>query len=245
MSTNELLYMVKRVSDERRETDRRLSKAWIPILLVLGVATYISVLLASFALLFSLLYGLFALISVIVFAVFIYRLVKRRDEHFRRQRRLFNGVLDILDRVSKEKNIDISDDMTVCNIIMRDINSYETGRGAGMWAFLSIIPLINVFAILYIYYFLMNDFYSHERREDELITRINNIFEKLELVKLFPRENRIPKRSFALYLVLTVITLGIFGIYWTYVLIEDPNNHFKNHELIETQLISEIDKLIS
>jgi hypothetical protein len=35
---------------------------------------------------------------------------------------------------------------------------------------------------------------------------------------------------------LSLITCGIYGIYWWYTLITDPNLHFDNHTAWETQL---------
>jgi len=44
------------------------------------------------------------------------------------------------------------------------------------------------------------------------------------------------ERSMMLYAVLTVITFGLFGIYWLYVLIDDPNKHFVRQEAVEDAL---------
>jgi hypothetical protein len=47
----------------------------------------------------------------------------------------------------------------------------------------------------------------------------------------------IPKRSFALNIVLTLVTLGIFGIYWEYTLFSDFNHHFEDHKVIEEAML--------
>ena len=89
----------------------------------------------------------------------------------------------------------------------------------------------------------MKDFYRHERREDGFWEDISKIFGNLEVSFTPPRRmNPIPNRSFILYLILSIITLGIFGIYWLYVLIKDPNEHFKHHVQVDEQLLATVEK---
>ena len=57
----------------------------------------------------------------------------------------------------------------------------------------------------------------------------------------FPYRNPpIPDRSFALYFVLTLITGNIFGVYWVYVLVSDPNNHFRQQMLMEDTIMAQL-----
>ena len=35
-----------------------------------------------------------------------------------------------------------------------------------------------------------------------------------------------PEREFVTYAILTVVTCGIYGLYWTYAVIDDGNKHF-------------------
>ena len=44
------------------------------------------------------------------------------------------------------------------------------------------------------------------------------------------------ERSLVLYAVLTVVTFGLFGIYWLYILIDDPNKHFERQRVVEDAL---------
>lgn len=48
------------------------------------------------------------------------------------------------------------------------------------------------------------------------------------------------ERSVVLYAVLTIVTLGFFGIYWLYVLIKDPNVHFESQHEFEDRLLRAI-----
>ncbi len=54
------------------------------------------------------------------------------------------------------------------------------------------------------------------------------------------RNPPIPDRSFALYFVLSLITGSIFAVYWVYVLVSDPNNHFRQQMLMEDTIMAQL-----
>ncbi len=68
----------------------------------------------------------------------------------------------------------------------------------------------------------------------KLVSRRNNHFNRQI------RNPPIPDRSFALYFVLTLITGSIFGVYWVYVLVTDPNNHFRQQMLMEDTIMAQL-----
>ena len=55
-----------------------------------------------------------------------------------------------------------------------------------------------------------------------------------------PSWKALPSRSFVLYFILSIVTLGIFEFYWSYVLIKDFNEHFKAQWQFEDSLMSVI-----
>jgi hypothetical protein len=90
----------------------------------------------------------------------------------------------------------------------------------------------------------MKDFYKHERREDGFWEDLSRTLDKIGVTFSVPRRiETTPNRSFILYLILTIITVGLFGIYWLYVLLKDPNEHFKYHVQIEDQLLSTLESV--
>jgi len=46
-------------------------------------------------------------------------------------------------------------------------------------------------------------------------------------------------------LMLTIATMGLFGIYWIYILLKDPNEHFKYHIQVEKQLFDTLESPIN
>jgi hypothetical protein len=84
----------------------------------------------------------------------------------------------------------------------------------------------------------MKDFYMHERREDNFWEDLGRTMTKLDTAFSPPRRTETtPDRDFVLYLILLIVTMGFFGVYWIYVLLNDPNEHFNYHKCAEKQLL--------
>ena len=177
-----------------------------------------------------------AIATFILYIILIYRLVKRRNHHFRRQILLFEDITATIRKTTTKKGIDAEFDLAPLDRTLREIKAEETEseKSAMLWAILSPTGLTQ----LYVWYFLMKDFSKHERREDTFWTEISKILNKAGVNFEVPaRTNPLLERSFALYLILTIITAGLFGIYWLYTLLNDPNIHFRYHTKIEDQIL--------
>jgi predicted permease len=181
------------------------------------------------------------LLSFIVSLVLMYKLVKRRNTHFKRQSFLFEDIIAAVKAIAKKKGIDVTVEFSSFERTLREARAEETEKGAVLWAILSAIIIL---AQWYVYYFLMKDFYKHERREDGFWEDLRRTLDKCGVTFSIPRRTEAtPDRSFVLYLILNIITLGLFGIYWIYVLLKDPNQHFRYHMQIEDQLLSTLESV--
>jgi hypothetical protein len=185
------------------------------------------------------LFLLVMVISLVAYLVLIYLLVKRRNAHFKRQIFLFEDLINTAKVVAARKNIDTGVKLASLDRTVREVKSEEIIKDAVLWAILSALTGIIVW---YVWYFLMKDFYKHETREDGFWDDFIRTLENLGIKFSVPQRKRpMPDRSFALYLVLTIITLGFFGIYWLYVLLTDPNEHFGYHVQIENAMLSSLE----
>ena len=240
----------------RDEADPKMSNAWLIIYLIPIFAIIIGLvsLLFSVMLLPTLgpeaalpaLVGIFlvpllALISFVVSIILTYKLVKRRNTHFKRQSFLFEDLISAVKSLATKKKVDVEVGLSSCERTVRETKAEETEKSAALWAILSAVVFL---ATWYVYYFLMKDFYKHERREDGFWEDIGKVLDKCDIKFSAPRRTEIlPNRSFVLYLILNIITAGLFGIYWLYVLLKDPNEHFKYHIQIEDELLSTLESL--
>jgi len=252
----------------RLETDRQMSGAWaivplLPIIIGVGlVVVFIAILASSLgaggttptpgtgttlALGFFGLLSLFYLgyfLLIILLAIMIFRLVRRRNLHFNRQLLLYEDLVSVAKELaSKKKNTDVSVLINNLDRNLREARLDELEKNATLWAILSFGFGAG---LLYAGYFLMKDFYMHERREDAFIQDLVRTFYALGVpINLPYRTSPVPDRSFALYFVLTLITGSIFAVYWVYVLVSDPNNHFRQQTIIEDTVMAQVSPTLS
>ncbi|TMI51514.1 hypothetical protein E6H20_03575 [Candidatus Bathyarchaeota archaeon] len=244
----------------RLESDKQMSGAWaiVPLLpIIVGVVVFVVVFAAIFSAIGSvgfsgttttgtsalgaalvgsifLLYFLYFVVLVLV-AVLIFKLVSRRNTHFNRQILLQEDLVSMAKEIAAKKGVDVSILINNMDRNVREARLEETEKNATLYA------LLYGFVWLYTAYFLMKDFFKHERREDLFINDVLRTFNALGVPLNFPYRNPpIPDRSFALYFVLTLITGSIFGVYWVYVLVTDPNNHFRQQMLMEDTIMAQL-----
>ncbi len=261
-----VLENLRKDSELRAQTDRQVSVAWIllPIFVILiatvaiaaiflRVLSTVSDLTAStppsqisLAPIFG---GLAIIVGVFVIAgvlnlYFFYMLIRRRNQHFPRQQRFFSDLVTFLRGAALRKNVNVDPMLGSMENNLRQTQLEETEKSAILWVILMLVPYVNFIAFLYVYYFLTTDFYKHERWEDGMLSDAERALAPMGIQFIFHRNDPIPHRSFILYLIISIITLGIFGLYWEYVLIKDPNNHFVNHAVYEPQMIQLLTPLV-
>ena len=183
-------------------------------------------------------FGLNGLINFVVSISLTYLFVNRRSTHFKRQKFLSEDMITATNSLAKTKN-EVETSLSPIERTVREANAEEIEKSAILWSVLSaFVPFVQ----WYVYYFLMNDFYRHERREDGFWEDLGRTMNKLGINFPMPRRTQaIPDRSFVLYLILTIITAGLFGVYWIYILLKDPNKHFKHHIETENQLLTALE----
>ena len=244
----------------RLESDKQMSGAWaiVPLLpVIVGIVVFVVVFAAIFSAIGSvgpsgtttagtpalgaalvgsifLLYFLYFVVLILV-GILIFKLVSRRNTHFNRQILLQEDLISMAKEIAAKKGIDVSILLNNMERNVREVRLEETEKNATLYA------LLYGLVWLYTAYFLMKDFFKHERREDLFINDMLRTFNALGVPINFPYRNPpIPDRSFALYFVLTLITGSIFGVYWVYVLVTDPNNHFRQQMLIEDTIMAQL-----
>ncbi len=180
-----------------------------------------------------------AVVAIILFVLPWYKLIKRRNGHFRRDRILREGLINYVRGLAAERGLEtkMSTELATMTSIHSESNSDEDEKSPVLWIFLSIIT----FGLLgiYVLYFLTKDPHNHDARQLAFMQQVQSASSKLEKTVVFPFWKSLPGRSFFLYLVLTWIT-GLFSLYWNYVLITDFNDHFKAQWQVEDQLLANL-----
>jgi Domain of unknown function (DUF4234) len=223
----------------RQRTDRIMSTAWILIPLI-GIVAAFAGILASFTFHtrgIAITIPLY-LLGGILEIFFWYFLISRRNNHFARDVSVRQGLIEYLGQSfgAMGRSNEISTELATMNAIHGEANAEEREKSAVLWIILSIITL--GIAGLYVLYFLTKDPYKHDRRQQSFMQQVQQGFSKLGKTVVNPSWNALPNRSYIVYLIVDIITLGLFGFYWYYVLIKDMNEHFKTQWQVEDNLLA-------
>lgn len=175
------------------------------------------------------------LLSIITFGIYgvyvLYRLLDRREQHFERMASLRGHLLGVLEEAVAVASGTGSLEPELDELKVLDVDA--TGRDRYgektpvLWLVLGLLTGVTNF---YVYYFLNDDFHAHEANEQAFMLKASRLMEQLGMDWEVPlTKTTIPERSFVKYLLLTIGTLGLFGVYWWYTLITDANRHFDAH----------------
>lgn len=239
----------------RKETDRRLSFGLYLVFLIVICGTSIAI--GALGKWMGGL-GVGKVISLIVslgVAIYVWwynwLLYKRRNEHFDRVRKLKTSLSTLLEeKLGTKKEILARIDPLVQRrevprpnylfwlwLILSYLGSLSTVLSV-TWPLTLAACIIG----LVIVYYLTVDYYYHEREEIAFLGKVSVALDKKGSSLTVNPTNPLHRRSYGLYIFLTIITLGIFGIYWAYVIFSDPNKHFDAHEVWESELERIIEK---
>ncbi len=106
---------------------------------------------------------------------------------------------------------------------------------------LNLIMIAGVVLLFYVAAYLTRTIHTHELRWHGFTTSASLAMKRLGFVIDMPMDVPAAKeRSTVLYVVLTIVTLGFFGIYWLYALIVDPNRHFRSQRDFEDKLLKSL-----
>ena len=182
------------------------------------------------------------LLSIITCGIYwiyvLYKLLDRRQQHFERMVSFRQHLLEVLRQraeLAGQADVLAGDFSELEGIGLEATTRDRAGeKSPVLWLVLSIVIGVVVY---YVYYFLHDDFRAHEANEVRFMAKAGEIMTRLNIPRgAFMPEAVLPERSFVTYLILTIITCGIYGLYWVYTIIRDPNDHFDVHDQWENAL---------
>lgn len=223
----------------RGETDEVMSTLWVAapflgIIVAILVAVLTRVVFTPSTMVMVAIIAVGYIIAMALMVYPLYHLIKRRSAHFARDAALREGIIGYLKAKAGKQEEKISTEITTMNLIHSEAMGEEREKSAVMWTILTVlVPFVGI----YVLYFLTKDPPNHDRRQLTFMQQAQSAGGKLGMTLVLPTWKALPGRSFALYFIITLI-VGIFAIYWYYVLIKDFNDHFKAQWQFEDQLVS-------
>jgi len=164
-----------------------------------------------------------------------FKLLNWRDKHFSRKATLFKDIVECIKEVANEKGKLSAINQELLQLErLRDDEIFKP-RNAVLWFILGLLGIPGFYSL----YYLTTDYPAHEVKEYEAARLISDMLTKLGIAKNpIEYEKVMIQRSFITYLLLSLITVGIFAIYWMYILEEEPNKHFDSEKRWEHQILA-------
>ena len=172
--------------------------------------------------------GTSVLLSIITCGIYgyfiVYKLVQRRDDHFKRMAAVADASIRQLRAKAAGREEEIQGELAQLEGIKNQMLMMASERGAVIWLLICLFTGIGFFIL---YYLLMEDYAQHDVVEAQFFTVMSVALAKLGLAGQAAQAPRtVPDREFVAFLLLSLVTCGIYGIYWMYVMIKDFNDHF-------------------
>ena len=173
-------------------------------------------------------FSMWAVLSVASFGIawfpMIYYMIKRRNDHFSRQKQLEALILSKLKKTKSPEKL--------VPYFLKTKNQ-ELSRNAKAWT-LSTLLIVPAF---YVFYFLKSDLQKHEEHEHDFLNALIALAKDSGMPLNIQSYATTPRFPLDKYLVLSVVTFGLAAAYWLYRIFNDYNNHFKMQWLIEDELL--------
>jgi Domain of unknown function (DUF4234) len=182
--------------------------------------------------------GKAVILSIITCGIYglyiVYKLVQRRDQHFRRMADVVEDSFQLLKEKAEGREDLIADELNQLDQIRMRMRTMSAEQGAAIWLLICISTSWVFGGFLFVsigdyilYYVLMKDYSEHDAIEARFFTLMSSSFARLGLAaEPGEAQRNVPERDYTKFLIWSIVTCGIYGLYWMYVMIKDFNEHF-------------------
>ena len=235
----------------RNTTDVIMSGLWalwpiLSVILAIIIGTGIIIAFATAMDVTGIMIGaiLTVVIAIVLFALLNYKLLKRMDEHRKREMALRMAIISYL----KEKGAEtqraqlIANEVSALESINQEAMYKEKERTPILWTIISLIPLLNL-VVMYI----LGEFpFDHDKRWHAFTQYTQAACQKLGINVMTPSWSTLKERPNLLLLIVVLILTFITGLglivmlFWYYFIIKDLNDHFQAQWQFEDQLMAQL-----
>jgi hypothetical protein len=228
----------------RTESDEIMATWWCMLPLIAVALTLAGSLVAFLnATAGAIVMGVMIVISALLELFLFYKLLNRMNNHFKREMVERSAIAAWF----REKATEMGRLQFIGPQLgaMESINQeaqFKEKEHSIILIILLIIPLVNFIIMLYLLYIFSKYPYEHDQRWHHFTQNAQMAGQQMGMNIMMPSWKTLPERSFVIFLVLTIITLGLFMFYWVYCIIKDMNEHMKNQWAFEDQLLREMSR---
>lgn len=171
-------------------------------------------------------------------AILNYKLVRRLNEHCRREAILRTGLIEYLRAMSLERGPEAQVATEISAMESIDLECLANERPVSVMATpLAALPLIGFAFEYYSLHAATGPAYMHDKLWQLQLQQLRSAGGKLGIDIIISASKPLPKRPFPLYLLLSLLFFP-FLAYWYHFLIMDMNGHLKAQWGVEDKLLS-------
>ncbi len=229
----------------RATTDRAVSDKWI----VWGIASYImwtflavAIITRAFQPAVSLdtFVGVVAslgLISSIGFSYGIFRVIDTQNNHSGREQALLSEAIGLSRSRAPKDDMRIMLPLNSAEQDLQQVIAKSRERSGFLWALLAALPYVGWIFLIVALVFLTQESTGHLRTEQPLLEDLDRTMRGLGSPGLSLLAQRQTARHAGLFGVVSILTLGLFTLFWMFLLVQDQEAHFSYHAVYEKSLL--------
>jgi hypothetical protein len=191
--------------------------------------------------------GYFFLLSWITLGIYtiylFFKRISRIDGFSTRKQLYYTSLLEWTERHARQQNREDAVHHEIADL-RNEIEAAYKGNlrqiNAGISFVLTIVTL-GIYGI-YVLYRLNRYWWDSQVLEQDFDDKLSQVWTKLELMRypLSFKVDQSKRRSYALYLILSIVTFGIWAIVWDYKIQVDPDNLYDSFHSVEDTVLQTV-----
>ena len=177
-----------------------------------------------------------------------YKLVQRRSEHAQRRLAFQSYLWHALNARAEAagKTADVKEGLDNLSRIYQQMDAFErrNKRDPALWTILRLVGHLLFFGVgsfvgAYVNHFLNKDLLFYDEWEASYAANAEWVMQRLGHTIVLPqRRHPVHDRNTAVYILVSIVTLGIFGMFWRSRVMADGNGHFDDDALMEDAILA-------
>jgi hypothetical protein len=170
-------------------------------------------------------------------AYIVFRVIDRQNKHALRMQEIFSQALKRVESETRPEQTAILVPLSSAEQDFSALVQKTHERSGVLWAMLMLIPYLSWIFLIMALYHLSQESDSHEQTERLLLEDLDRVLGVRGSQRIPVRIGHFPSRNGAGFLIASLLTVGIFSIFWLYQMVSGPVDHFRYHSDFEPDLI--------
>jgi hypothetical protein len=184
--------------------------------------------------------GSLGLISSIGFSYVIFRVTDTQNNHSGREQALLSEAIGLSRSRAPKDDMRIILPLNSAEQDLLQVEAKSRERSGFLWALLTTLPYLGWIFLIVVLALLTEESTGHLRTEQPLLEDLDRTVKGLGSPGLSLSAQRQTPRNAGLFAIVSILTLGVFTLFWTFLLVQDQEDHFSYHAAFEKSLLQSL-----